>query len=374
MNIAYIFMGYPAQSEAFGQVEIKGLKKLGVNVDIYSLSSKNKKLVVDDYCTYYKFSLADLKIMFLFLPKFIYFAFKTSGSISEFLKLTYLYLPSLSIAKKICINKYDVVHLFWGHYPSLINFHLKNFNSDTKVSTFLGAYDLLSNLGISKWGVNNSDLVTTHCNFNLVLLNNICRKKVTVLYRGIDILPQNLNVKNELRICFAGRLIKSKGADKAIELLALLNKYDSFHLDICGEGSESSTLMLLAEKLNVSDKVVFHGHVPQSELFDIMRNSTLFILPTSHNSERLPNVIKEAINNNSIPLTTYTPGIAELIPERLGLILDFDDMDSVLSRAKLLLMDNSERIRVLIDLYDGLCQDFDNEKLSKKRLQYFKGY
>ena len=50
---------------------------------------------------------------------------------------------SFYMFEKLKKEKPDIVHLFWGHYPSLVGYLVKKNMPDTKLSQFLGAYDLV---------------------------------------------------------------------------------------------------------------------------------------------------------------------------------------------------------------------------------------
>jgi glycosyltransferase involved in cell wall biosynthesis len=65
--------------------------------------------------------------------------------------------------------------------------------------------------------------------------------------------------------------------------------------------------------LGLEDKVMFLGHVSQKKLLVKMANANFFLLMSRYESERLPNVVKEAMYQRCIVVTSDTQGINELV-------------------------------------------------------------
>lgn len=66
-----------------------------------------------------------------------------------------------------------------------------------------------------------------------------------------------------LRLVYCGRLIDRKGVDDSLRMLAAaIAKGAKATLDIIGDGPERSRLVALAQTLNISDNVCFHGAIP----------------------------------------------------------------------------------------------------------------
>lgn len=62
-------------------------------------------------------------------------------------------------------------------------------------------------------------------------------------------------------VLHVGRLDKDKGVANLIHACASAMKHDGFHLVIAGDGTEKNALMLLCQKLGISDRVHFLGFV-----------------------------------------------------------------------------------------------------------------
>ena len=84
-------------------------------------------------------------------------------------------------------------------------------------------------------------------------------------------------------------------------------------LVILGDGPERQRLEEFAATLGVADAITFRGHVPHHDVFEELAQAELFIFLSS--SERLPNVVKEAMACRCLVVTTATLGIDELLTD-----------------------------------------------------------
>ena len=97
----------------------------------------------------------------------------------------------------------------------------------------------------------------------------------------------NSSLINITTIC---RISKEKDLE---EIIFALNKirYEKFILNIVGEGKEKQNLKKTIQKLNLSNKVIFHGH--KTNISKILQKSDLYI--NSSLFEGFPNAVVEAL-------------------------------------------------------------------------------
>jgi glycosyltransferase involved in cell wall biosynthesis len=88
---------------------------------------------------------------------------------------------------------------------------------------------------------------------------------------------------------FAGRLSAEKGVDTLIEAVARLG---SGRLEIAGDGPERAALTALAKE-RAPGRVRFHGHLPKTDLYELLRSSAVAVLP-SRCYENQPLIVLEA--------------------------------------------------------------------------------
>ncbi|MEV0951851.1 glycosyltransferase [Promicromonospora sp. NPDC050249] len=82
-----------------------------------------------------------------------------------------------------------------------------------------------------------------------------------------------------LRAVFVGRLLGLKGGRLAIEALA---RTPGWELHVYGDGYDRSTLVRLAGRRGVTDRVVFHGHRPRAEVLDAVAGCDAMLFPSMH--------------------------------------------------------------------------------------------
>ena len=125
--------------------------------------------------------------------------------------------------------------------------------------------------------------------------------------------------------CLAvGRLQHVKGFDRLIAMFSkVLQQHPEEHLVICGVGAEKKNLELLAEELQIFDRVIFAGECRDLAPYYRYADALLF---TSH-YEGWPNVILEAMSYGLPPIAfdcCYGP--AEMIHHEInGLLIPQDD-------------------------------------------------
>jgi glycosyltransferase involved in cell wall biosynthesis len=108
--------------------------------------------------------------------------------------------------------------------------------------------------------------------------------KIEVIPDGVDlrfieaIAPSS--EKNDL--IFVGRLIKDKNVDILIKSTFFVKKeLSSIKCLIIGDGPEKQDLIMLAEKLNLRDNIVFRGFVEYEEMVSHMKASKIFVFPST---------------------------------------------------------------------------------------------
>jgi len=113
-------------------------------------------------------------------------------------------------------------------------------------------------------------------------------------------------------ILYLGRLEQSKGIDYLLEAFALLDEPETC-LIIAGKGSEDKKLALLAERLNIRDKIRFPGYIEISETVVYYAAATVFVLPsitTKLFKEPWGLVVNEAFNQGCPVIATNSVGAA----------------------------------------------------------------
>ena len=125
--------------------------------------------------------------------------------------------------------------------------------------------------------------------------------------------PVTYNNEEFSHVLMVSRLSREKGIDRAIRALAHVNAHGiRACLHLVGDGIEREKLRLLAEELDISDLVVFHGE--QANPYRYMKNADLFLMTSYH--EAAPMVIDEARALGLPILTTETTSAHNMVTDR----------------------------------------------------------
>ena len=385
-------MQFPAPSETFASSDIQSLNKLNPEVSVYSLKSKHSdynRMIKDRKlqnisiftCKVKENILGLIEIIkspFLFIFLLFWLIKNDLKKTGHFIRCFALIPASFYILSQLKKEKPDVVHLFWGHYPSLVGFLVKRVLKNSKISMFLGAYDLEYNLNISKDLAKNADFIFTHAKANIPQLNkmNIKTDGINVIHRGINIkdlslVIENIDKKSNQIIC-AGRFLPDKGFDKVIDIFSKLHKnINSSNLVLVGYGSAQSDLEKQTIDLKIESNVTFTGYLSQNDVLKFMVESDIFLFLSSKAGERLPNVVKEAMLAGCICIVSNTPGIDELIEHgKTGFIIEENNYDLIPNLISSLDEIKKEEIRT--NAKEFILKNFDVELSMKKYTNIWK--
>jgi colanic acid/amylovoran biosynthesis glycosyltransferase len=118
-----------------------------------------------------------------------------------------------------------------------------------------------------------------------------------------------------------GRLVPEKGQTVLLEALAtLLQRGFRVALTLAGEGPSRLALEELAQRLGIASQVTFLGAVGQEEIGTLYESAAIFCLPSF--AEGVPVVLMEAMAMQVPVVSTHITGIPELIEDgRTGLLV-----------------------------------------------------
>lgn len=172
--------------------------------------------------------------------------------------------------------------------------------------------------------------------------------------RRIKVIPNPLNpVNTEVRvrvkkIISLGRLSEEKGHVHLIRAFSRLHLID-WSLEIVGDGPEMLHLQNETEKLQISDRVKFHGQL--KDFASLLGESEIFVLPSLH--EGFPNALLEAM---SVPLACISSdcvaGPGEIIqPGVNGLLVKPGDETELAEAIELLILNPDLRRNLAQEAY-----------------------
>jgi glycosyltransferase involved in cell wall biosynthesis len=108
-------------------------------------------------------------------------------------------------------------------------------------------------------------------------------KQIITLHCGVNITrtptkPLTLEIHQNQRILFAGRISPNKGLEWLLKALTFTNK--KIQLDIAGEGWDRARMEKLADQLRVSDQVTWHGWCNSEKLDSLYKQCFAVIFPS----------------------------------------------------------------------------------------------
>lgn len=165
---------------------------------------------------------------------------------------------------------------------------------------------------------------------------------VSVISNGIDCKTFAPAVdQREPQILFVGRLKKAKGVHWLVEAFGnLADKFPQVTLSIVGSGPLSDELEERAANLGLTDRIDFHGRVPNDELPEVYSKSQLFVLPSK--AEGLPRTVLEALACETPVVTSNLPQLEPLV-EGAGLTVPVGEVNALQKAIQTFLGDEPRR-------------------------------
>jgi len=195
------------------------------------------------------------------------------------------------------------------------------------------------------------------------------KNKVKVIENGIKLPKKADFIENngKLRLLCTGRADRQKGFQKAIMAVHKIEDLD-LHLDIVGTGPYLGDLKILASKLEVKDKVTFHGRVNDDELARIYAEADIYLIPTMR-YEGLPLALLEAMSHGIPTISSKIGGNADVITHDFdGLFIKPGDMGELIESIRKLGTDSKLRNSISIAARETTEKRFDKERMIKETL------
>ena len=154
-------------------------------------------------------------------------------------------------------------------------------------------------------------------------------KKVLVLPKGIDltVFSSSINNSNKIDAIVTRSLQPEYRHDSILKAFGILNKKGiDFSLTIVGDGTRLQSLKNLAGELQIENKVIFTGRIPNTELPKLLKHSNIYIsMPIT---EGVSASLFEAMACNCYPVVSDIPGNQSWVTHRKnGQLIEIDNIE-----------------------------------------------
>lgn len=338
------------------------LKKQNIGVDVLTTDMDTSKDGRKEEAKYFKTSFSFMRNPFsLEMLKYL-----KNNSYDIIHVHNVWFLPSLESV--ILRRKAKIITTMHGVYPD---------NSNWKLRLFLNLYK-----PFAKYILNKS--------YQIIVLSNSEKEKLMSIFKinpeKIVVIPNGIQIQNYKRIkkdniiLFTGRIIPDKNPDLLIKAAGILNnKFKDFKIVFIGPIEEryKSELENIANKLNLTDKIVFIPSLDQSnliqkkELMNFYKESKIFISIGSW--EGLPTRSMEAMQFETPCITYSSGGSSELVIDNFnGFVISSLDEKLLVEKIYTLMTNKKLAEKFGKNARKTIKKDFDWEKLSEKILNIYK--
>ena len=211
-------------------------------------------------------------------------------------------------------------------------------------------------------------------------------EKCVTIYNGIDtklfhpdplagnLLRRRFGIhENDVVVLTLGRITHEKGHYLLIEALAILKPtIPNIRLLAVGEGEGLPKMQALAERLNLSESVLFAGPVANQETVSFYNASDIFVFPTL-TVEGLPFVMIEAMACGKPVIASDIGGNAEVIHDgENGILIKPGQPQLIADQIRILLSDRTHAECLGKCAMATVAKDFNVERMIDKTLNIMK--
>ncbi|MDP3954727.1 MAG: glycosyltransferase family 4 protein [bacterium] len=189
------------------------------------------------------------------------------------------------------------------------------------IEYYEGKYYLKDNPSLFKWikfVLNRTDIIVMYSDFWQNFYNKyygIKTDNMRLIYNPVFKKEQtDGSEENTFTFLFAGRFVSYKNLELVLKVFDKISKdKDMARLVLIGKGPDEEKLKNLAGGLDSRDKIVFKGSMPQEELFEHIKNSSVCVGPAL--TEFNPNFILECLSFGKPAILSRENGLTIKLPE-----------------------------------------------------------
>lgn len=324
MNLLYFLNFYPTKHKIVAHDEIMEMSRRGHSITVIAVWGGEKSKINDlpFNVIYLTNKIRVFSITYLLLKHPV----KTISHFSILKKYLGFQdaLKFLSYYHIILKKKIDRVHAHFANNAALKGYLFSKFTNVPFSCTGHGSELLLYPEPYLKELITNAKPFITISNYNKKLLTekyNLSSDQIVLNYCGIDTnyfkRQENIEKPGSFSIISVTALKKVKGVTYLIEACRLLKEqHISFKCGIIGGGSEYNSLFNLIQESGIEDCTTLLGVKTQSEIWEYLSNSDIFVLPSI--SEGIPVTVMEAMAMELPVIASNITGLPEIIEDGIN--------------------------------------------------------
>lgn len=237
--------------------------------------------------------------------------------------------------------------------------------------------------GTQREFVHGSDKLVAVSNFvkkSIIDETYVLDDKVTVIHNGVDEKKfesgagKDIATQEPVKIIYIGRVIRAKGLFILIDVVKKLLdlKISNWKLEIIGEGEALAELQEIVKKKDLTDKVVFSGHIKYEDIVTRLSSSDIFVLP-SLRMEGFPMTIVEAMFAGLPVIASDIGGNSDaVINDQTGYLVKPSDTDALAESLKKLIESPEKRVTLGKNSRNKALKEFTISCMLDKYEQVFK--
>lgn len=336
MQIGYLTGLYPRATDTFIQREVMGLRKIGLDVQTFSIRRPGNEHIVgpeqtqERKQTYYLLPVNPGRLLFPHLQILIcsprryisslMLALKTSQpGIRGFLYQVFYFLEAGILAQVISQKKITHLHNHIANSSCTVAMLAAELGGFSFSFTMHGPHIFFEP---RRWRL---DEKIKRAKF-VACISHFCRSQGMIFVRPehwpklkivrcgvqIELFEPVVHEGQGHRLLYVGRLAVEKGLPILLESLkSLVGEYPDLKLTVIGDGADRLFLENLTQELGLAQHVWFVGYKSQGEVRQYLKENDIFVL--SSFAEGIPVVLMEAMATALPVIATQIAGISELV-------------------------------------------------------------
>jgi len=155
------------------------------------------------------------------------------------------------------------------------------------------------------------------------VVNNV----VVINENGVDKIHEiKRSIKQQVKLLYVGRVIRTKGVRDFIRAIALLDDSLDIHVDIVGDGEDLKYCQDEAKKLRSKEKIHFHGKLKRADVDKFYENADVFVFPSFR--EPSGGVVIEAMSYGIPQVVADYGGPASIVTNETGIKIKPEGVES----------------------------------------------